>query len=105
MPLSLVIGDIPVSSLVAVDVAAGSLPLRVSITTVSNLREGAVDVVVQGRLVLDVDLVPVSMGVGAACMADFSTACDDEGTDSRGFLEGDNTINGTREDALVGRAS
>jgi len=58
-----------VVALVAVDVSSGRLPLRITIAAVTDLRERFVDVVIQGSVLPDVDLVTVGMRVGAGCVS------------------------------------
>ncbi|KAI3604157.1 peptidoglycan-binding domain 1 protein [Moniliophthora roreri] len=88
-----------------INVTTRSLPLRITVTPVSDFRESRLDIIVEFRRMSNVDLVSVGMGVGATCMADFCSTSDDEGTDAGGLLQSNDTINSTGEDTIVGCAS
>lgn len=79
--------------------------MRVAVAPVSDLGERSLDVVVERRAVLDVNLVSVGVRVCSARVADFSSAGDDERPNACSVLEGDHAVDGAGEDPRVGRAS
>lgn len=97
------IRDIPMGAFVTVDISARCLPLRKPIRTISDPRERRVDIIVEGRLVANINFVPVRMRECSSCVPDLRTARDDERSDARSVLERDDTVDCAREDALVGR--
>jgi len=83
----------------AVDVARGSLPLGIAIGTVGDLREGALDVRVDGGVLGDIDLVAVGVAIGPAGMSGLGAAGDGDGAAARA-LQGDHAADGARVDAV-----
>lgn len=61
-----------------INISASSLPLRVSISTIGNLCEGILDIVIYRGRMAYVDFVPISMGVRSARVSDFRTTSDDQ---------------------------
>jgi hypothetical protein len=92
-----------VVSLVAVEVAGGGLPLRVTVATQADVGETVLDVVVVARVVRDVDLVAVVVAVGARRVADLGTAGDVDRA-AAGVPQGDGLTDGAGVDLLVRRA-
>lgn len=60
-----------------VKIATRCPPLREAITAVGYLCEGVLDITIDHRVVTDVDLVPIRMGIGSAGMSNLRTSCDD----------------------------
>lgn len=93
--------DIPMRTLVAIKISAGRPPLRETVSTVRDLLKGGRYVLVQLGLVANIDLEAIRMRVSTCCMADLGSARDDQRADTGSFLEGDDTVDGAREDSLV----
>jgi hypothetical protein len=87
----------------AVDVARGSLPLRISITAVSNAGEGVGHIRVEPRRLGEVELVAVPVGVSAAGVTRLR-ATGDGHCAAAGALEGDGALDGGCVDLLEGGA-
>src|SRR5207248_10671681 len=68
--------DVPVVSLVAVEVSRGCLPLGVAVAAQADVGEVVLDVGVDAAVVRDVDLVAVPVAVGARRVADLGAAGD-----------------------------
>ncbi|KAI3604171.1 peptidoglycan-binding domain 1 protein [Moniliophthora roreri] len=106
-------GDIPIATSTkiftkkivethAINVPTSGSPLWESITSICDLCEGGFDIVVELCLVSNIDLVPVGMGERAACVADLGSTGNEEGAKASGVLQGDDTVDGTGEDTVVG---
>lgn len=84
-----------------VEVATSSLPLGIPITTVGDLSECVLDVVIEGRRVLDINFISSPVRVGAGRMSDLSSTSDDQRSSTGRILQRDNTINSTRKNPRI----
>lgn len=112
--IALILSDIPSvwthhkpqqgSDTYTIDIARRRPPLRIPITTIRDPREAARHIIVQGRILPEVQFVAIPMAVRASCIACLGAACDRHVT-AASASQSDGTVNGAREDAFVGGAA
>lgn len=88
----------------AIDIPRRRPPLRIAVASIRNSGKATRNVVVQRRVLPEIQLVTIAMAIGARRMADFRPSCDGHITAASTF-ERDGTVNCAREDTFVGGAA
>ena len=83
----------------AVYISSSALPLRIP-ASICNLRERVLHILIQLRILLEVQLIPIGMAVCTRSVSDFSATSYSEGTVT-GILESDRAFHSARQEASI----